>query len=183
MDQQALLAKLQALNIEHENHVHAAVKTCEAQVGTLAVRCCSKAAMRATCRTSVGARRSQALSLFPAGCGSVQRGWSGHQESVSEGGACSGIAPDLPPPPTAACRRSRPPTLHQHAPPVCRLQDKKGRLYIVTALTETKVDLKGAPRGSRAGPTTMFPAPCARCCCRRPAEPQLHTLAFHLITN
>ena len=41
MDQQALLAKLQALNIAHENHVHAAVMTCEAQVVTQAMECCS----------------------------------------------------------------------------------------------------------------------------------------------
>lgn len=32
LDQQALLAKLQQLNIAHENHAHAAVMTCDAQV-------------------------------------------------------------------------------------------------------------------------------------------------------
>lgn len=38
MDQASLLAKLQALGIEHENHQHGAVMTCEAQVG-LPVMC------------------------------------------------------------------------------------------------------------------------------------------------
>lgn len=32
LDQQELLAKLQQLNIAHENHAHASVMTCDAQV-------------------------------------------------------------------------------------------------------------------------------------------------------
>ena len=95
------------------------------------------------------------LTLLPVGCGSGQRGWSGHQESLPQGRACSAVPlpcrrPPPPPPAAAPCPSPRLSTFH--APPMSRLlQDKKGRLYIVTALTDTKVDLKGAP-GAAAEP-------------------------------
>ncbi|PRW44459.1 prolyl-tRNA synthetase associated domain-containing 1 [Chlorella sorokiniana] len=69
LDQQALLAKLQQLNIAHENHAHGAVMTCDAQAQALA-----------------GVDGVVTKNLF--------------------------------------------------------LKDKKGRLYIITAAADTKVDLK-----------------------------------------
>ena len=57
---------------------------------------------------------------------------------------CRGAAARPQPlPPLSACRRS--PICSHSFPLLSVLQDKKGRLYIVTALTDTKVDLKGAP--------------------------------------
>lgn len=51
LDQQALLAKLQQLNIAHENHAHGAVMTCDAQVRSL--------------RTQMAAWRLQAAHASP----------------------------------------------------------------------------------------------------------------------
>lgn len=85
------------------------------------------------------------LPSLPAGRSAGWRGWRHHQEPVSQG-RLGRRASSPPPPPRAAAALAAaadpPLTLSWHHLLLLVLQDKKGRLYIVTAAADTMVDLK-----------------------------------------
>ena len=142
MDQASLLAKLQELQIQAEHHHHDAVMTCEAQV-TFCQPCaapvhthCSAQAYPATthrnspCQTQpVPPLQAQAL-VGVAGVGTKNLFLK----------VCS---PPLLPAAAAAAGKPLIARLRMHALlHTLALQDKRGKLYIATALVDTEVNLK-----------------------------------------
>lgn len=135
MDKDAVLAKLQELHISHTNHGHAApVMTCDAQVRETG----------ATSRPDAQAADNDALLKLQAA------DLAGVEGAVTKNLFLK-VGSRRAPPPARRCRR-------QSGAPCCCpclqlshcasnepslwVQDKRGRLYIVTALADTKVDLK-----------------------------------------
>jgi hypothetical protein len=108
---------LDGLSVEYQVHTHAAVATVEAQVYIRRMRGFLRYIKRQQCAPSAGI------------CIGRSR-WGTNKESVSQG-----LLHCVHPWVAASCSDHN-----------VGLQDKKHRYYICTALPDSKVDLKSAPR-------------------------------------